>query len=178
MMARRRGERKMDVVTPWSNPGKCQDFLSQRQKTTHNWSGRTPVPTMLLTLEVYQVRFVSRLNLQVSAPDHKLRERYAGPTAAGEIPAPTMTIDKPATFTVSVFTRHFPACSKREDSQWKRCNCRESLYIYEHGRTAIGPPKPDHGLGRRTGPPEIVSLTRPAWLDRRDDLWQNSGRRR
>lgn len=134
MMARRRGERKMDVVTPWSNPGKCQDFLSQRQKTTHNWSGRTPVPTMLLTLEVYQVRFVSRLNLQVSAPDHKLRERYAGPTAAGEIPAPTMTIDKPATFTVSVFTRHFPACSKREDSQWKRCNCRESLYICEHGK--------------------------------------------
>jgi site-specific recombinase XerD len=39
-----------------------------------------------------------------------------------------------ATTTISVFTRHSPECSKREDPAWKRCKCRKYLYIYEDGR--------------------------------------------
>src|ERR1035437_1326521 len=39
-----------------------------------------------------------------------------------------------ATTTISVYTRHSPDCSKREDPTWKRCNCRKALYIYENGR--------------------------------------------
>jgi hypothetical protein len=39
-----------------------------------------------------------------------------------------------ATTTISVFTRHSPECPKRDNPQWKRCNCRKSLYIYEGGK--------------------------------------------
>lgn len=40
-----------------------------------------------------------------------------------------------ASFNISVFTRHSAACSKRDDPQWKRCNCRKSLYVREGGKT-------------------------------------------
>lgn len=40
----------------------------------------------------------------------------------------------PSTFTVTVFTRHSDDCIKRDDPQWKRCNCRKSLYLYENGK--------------------------------------------
>src|ERR1035441_4359981 len=37
------------------------------------------------------------------------------------------------TTTVTVFTRHSADC-KKTDPQWKRCNCRKSLYIYADGK--------------------------------------------
>jgi hypothetical protein len=37
---------------------------------------------------------------------------------------------------VSVFTRHSPDCSKRDNPQWKRCTCRKSLYLYENGKVS------------------------------------------
>jgi integrase/recombinase XerD len=37
------------------------------------------------------------------------------------------------TTTITVFTRHSTDCPK-SDPQWKRCNCRKSLYIYEDGK--------------------------------------------
>jgi integrase/recombinase XerD len=44
------------------------------------------------------------------------------------------TAVNPATFTVTVFTRHAPECSQKANPQWKRCNCRKSLYIYENNK--------------------------------------------
>jgi hypothetical protein len=38
------------------------------------------------------------------------------------------------TMTIAVFTRHSVDCPKRNDPQWRRCNCRRSLYIYEGER--------------------------------------------
>jgi integrase/recombinase XerD len=38
-----------------------------------------------------------------------------------------------ASNTVSVYTRHSPECSKREDPTWRRCGCRKYLYIFEAG---------------------------------------------
>jgi len=38
-----------------------------------------------------------------------------------------------STPTITVFTRHSATCPKRSDPQWKKCKCRKSLYIYEHG---------------------------------------------
>ena len=40
----------------------------------------------------------------------------------------------PATFSISVFTRHSEDCIKRDDSGWRGCRCRKSLYIYEDGQ--------------------------------------------
>ena len=40
----------------------------------------------------------------------------------------------PVTTTVSVFTRHGKECP-HTNPQWKRCNCRKSLYIYHGGKT-------------------------------------------
>jgi site-specific recombinase XerD len=37
--------------------------------------------------------------------------------------------------TVSVFTRHSADCSYKDNSQWRRCKCRKSLYIREGGKT-------------------------------------------
>jgi site-specific recombinase XerD len=42
-------------------------------------------------------------------------------------------LSKTATITVTVFTRHSADCPKT-DPQWKRCNCRKSLYIYADGK--------------------------------------------
>jgi site-specific recombinase XerD len=48
----------------------------------------------------------------------------------------TVTVDESlASLTISVFTRHSEDCSKRHDPQWRRCKCRKSLYIREHGKT-------------------------------------------
>jgi hypothetical protein len=41
-----------------------------------------------------------------------------------------------ASFTITVFTRHSAECPKAPNPQWKRCNCRKSLYIREGGKTA------------------------------------------
>jgi integrase len=38
-----------------------------------------------------------------------------------------------STTTITVFTRHSTDCPKT-DPQWKRCDCRKSLYIYEGGK--------------------------------------------
>jgi site-specific recombinase XerD len=47
-----------------------------------------------------------------------------------------MTADEPiSSLTISVFTRHSEDCSKHDDPQWRRCKCRKSLYIREHGKT-------------------------------------------
>jgi hypothetical protein len=37
------------------------------------------------------------------------------------------------TTTISVFTRHSPDCTKKTDKNWKRCDCRKWLYVYEDG---------------------------------------------
>jgi site-specific recombinase XerD len=47
-----------------------------------------------------------------------------------------MTIAEPlACFTITVFARHAEECPKAKNPQWKRCNCRKSLYIREGGKT-------------------------------------------
>src|ERR1700733_1684887 len=47
-----------------------------------------------------------------------------------------MTADEPiASLTISVFTRHSEECPQRDNPQWRRCKCRKSLYIREHGKT-------------------------------------------
>jgi len=47
-----------------------------------------------------------------------------------------MTTSEPiASLTITVFVRHSSECPKRDDPQWKRCNCRKSLYIREGGKT-------------------------------------------
>ena len=50
-----------------------------------------------------------------------------------------MPFDEPVatTTTISVFTRHSADCSQRENPQWRRCNCRKSLYIYEGGKKTV-----------------------------------------
>ena len=40
-----------------------------------------------------------------------------------------------SSFTISVFTRHSVDCPYHNNPQWKRCNCRKSLYIRERGKT-------------------------------------------
>jgi integrase len=35
--------------------------------------------------------------------------------------------------TIAVYTRHSPDCPKKADKNWKRCNCRKWLYIFEGG---------------------------------------------
>lgn len=37
------------------------------------------------------------------------------------------------TLTIKVFTRHSPRCPKHDDPQWRKCDCRKSLYIYDQG---------------------------------------------
>ena len=44
-------------------------------------------------------------------------------------------VESIASFTITVFTRHSAECPKAENPQWKRCNCRKSLYIREDGKT-------------------------------------------
>src|SRR5271165_4088862 len=38
-----------------------------------------------------------------------------------------------STITITVITRHSADCPQT-DPKWKRCKCRKSLYIYEHGK--------------------------------------------
>jgi hypothetical protein len=49
--------------------------------------------------------------------------------------APMNSIEPISPFTITVFTRHSGDCPKRHAPQWKRCQCRKSLYIREHGKT-------------------------------------------
>ncbi len=49
--------------------------------------------------------------------------------------APMNPMEPISSFTISVFTRHSGDCPKRRDPHWKRCQCRKSLYIREHGKT-------------------------------------------
>ena len=50
-----------------------------------------------------------------------------------------MPISEPVvtTTTIAVFTRHSVDCPKRNDPQWRRCNCRKSLYIYAAGQKTV-----------------------------------------
>ena len=41
---------------------------------------------------------------------------------------------QPATTTITVFTRHSPECPFKGKREYKKCNCRKALYIYEDGR--------------------------------------------
>src|ERR1017187_5661067 len=41
---------------------------------------------------------------------------------------------QPATTTITVFTRHSAGCSFKGKREYKKCNCRKALYIYEDGR--------------------------------------------
>ena len=36
--------------------------------------------------------------------------------------------------TVSVYARHGSDCPKRDDKDWKRCNCMKSVYVFQGGR--------------------------------------------
>ena len=49
--------------------------------------------------------------------------------------APMTPMEPVSSFTITVFTRHSGECPKRNDPHWKRCQCRKSLYIREHGKT-------------------------------------------
>jgi site-specific recombinase XerD len=44
-------------------------------------------------------------------------------------------VESIASLTISVFARHSANCPKRDEPQWRRCNCRKSLYIREGGKT-------------------------------------------
>jgi site-specific recombinase XerD len=46
-----------------------------------------------------------------------------------------MTVEPVSSSTITVFTRHSADCARRDEPQWKRCNCRKSLYIRENGKT-------------------------------------------
>jgi integrase/recombinase XerD len=47
-----------------------------------------------------------------------------------------MKLTEPITSTtITVFTRHSEECPRADEPQWKRCNCRKSLYIREGGKT-------------------------------------------
>jgi integrase/recombinase XerD len=46
----------------------------------------------------------------------------------------TPQVSAPSTFTVTVFTRHSTKCPKQNNPNWKRCDCRKSVYIYEDGK--------------------------------------------
>jgi site-specific recombinase XerD len=46
------------------------------------------------------------------------------------------TLDPIASTTITVFTRHSHECPHSDKPQWKRCNCRKSLYIREGKKTA------------------------------------------
>jgi integrase len=39
-----------------------------------------------------------------------------------------------ASTTISVFTRHSEDCDHADDNQYKKCDCRKSLYIYKNGK--------------------------------------------
>src|ERR1017187_6293112 len=68
----------------------------------------------------------------------------------------------PSTFTVSVFTRHAPDCSKKADRTWRRCNCRKALYVYEDGH--------DHILSAKTRSWETAERFAQTERDRRDPV--------
>lgn len=46
----------------------------------------------------------------------------------------TIAAPTPETFSIKVLTRHSGDCDHRDDSDYKKCNCRKSVYLYEHGK--------------------------------------------
>jgi hypothetical protein len=40
-----------------------------------------------------------------------------------------------ASLNITVFARHSVDCPYHKNPQWKRCDCRKSLYIGERGKT-------------------------------------------
>src|ERR1035441_2631772 len=46
-----------------------------------------------------------------------------------------MTVEPVSSSTITVFPRHSADCPRRDEPQWKCCNCRKSLYIRENGKT-------------------------------------------
>lgn len=63
---------------------------------------------------------------------------------------------------IAVFTRHSAACPKKADPQWKRCNCRKSLYIRENGKTTY--------LSAKTRSWEQAERVAQAERDKRDPV--------
>jgi hypothetical protein len=45
-----------------------------------------------------------------------------------------MATPSPSTVTVTAFTRHTDHSKYKDTPQWKGCNCRNSVYLYEDGR--------------------------------------------
>lgn len=70
----------------------------------------------------------------------------------------------PTTTTISVFTRHSPGCPKKNDRNWKRCNCRKALYVYENGQDRI--------VSAKTRSWEEAERVAQAERDRRDPVRQ------
>jgi len=67
-----------------------------------------------------------------------------------------------SSFTISVFTRHSVDCPYHNNPQWKRCNCRKSLYIREGGKTTY--------VSAQTRSSEQAERVAQAERDRRDPV--------
>jgi len=63
----------------------------------------------------------------------------SGPTAPVEQVEPLEA--ESSVTTIKVYTRHNRGCSKREQSDWARCNCMKWLYIYRGGKYNRSAPK-------------------------------------
>jgi integrase len=46
----------------------------------------------------------------------------------------TSTASIPETFSIRVLTRHSANCKHRDDTDYKKCNCRKTVYLYERGK--------------------------------------------
>jgi site-specific recombinase XerD len=68
----------------------------------------------------------------------------------------------PTATTISVFTRHSGDCQQRDNPQWRRCQCRKSLYIREGGKTQY--------LSAKTRSWESAERVAQAERDRRDPV--------
>src|ERR1700683_795445 len=65
-------------------------------------------------------------------------------------------------FNVSVFARHSVDCPYHKNPQWKRCDCRKSLYIREGGKTTY--------ISAKTRSWEQTELMAQAERDKRDPV--------
>src|SRR5215831_17380359 len=50
------------------------------------------------------------------------------------MPETTAPVPTPETFSIKVLTRHSADCKHGGDSEYKKCNCRKTVYLYEHGK--------------------------------------------
>jgi site-specific recombinase XerD len=71
-------------------------------------------------------------------------------------------VESISSLTISVFTRHSAACPKSDNPQWKRCNCRKSLYIREDRKTTY--------VSARTRSWEQAERVAQAERDKRDPV--------